>query len=144
GVRFDFGAAAAPGAESYGRPRRRSNIGRLPRRRIAGRPGRSGDREAGPGASGRGSLLGSAPALEFGVDEAPQIAIEHLLGAPRLVAGAMVLHPVVVDDIAADLGPPAAMLHLAAGGLGDLGLALFLGHLLELGLQDGQGLTPVL
>jgi hypothetical protein len=57
-----------------------------------------------------------------------------------LVAGAVVLHAVVVEDVAADLRAPAAVLQLAAGGLGDLGLALLLFHLLELGLEDGQRL----
>src|SRR5207244_517604 len=58
-------------------------------------------------------------------------------------AGAVVLDAVVVEDVGADLGAPAA-LHGAAGGRGEFFFAAFVFDDLELGHEDAHGLLAVL
>ena len=97
--------------------------------------------------SGFGVLTSGSPAKEFGIDEGLKGAVEHGLRVPRLVAGPMVLHAIVVQHVGTNLGPPAAI-DLAAGRgaeraprllelveAGDLPLRLVVG-LSQLSLQD--------
>lgn len=60
------------------------------------------------------SILAGASALELGVDEWVEVTTVEHIGGVALDIGAMVFHAVVVEDIAADLRPPAAVLDLAA------------------------------
>ena len=72
-----------------------------------------------------------------------QISVQHGIRVAGLNAGAQILdHLVRMQDIGADLAPPADLL-LFAGDLGGLGLALRHFPLIQLGPQDLHGGGPV-
>ena len=90
--------------------------------------------------------LGFHASFEFGVDEVVDSSLEYGGWVAALAACAVVFDAVVVDDLASDLRSPGRADACCAAALGfvEFDGALFLGDLLEFGLQDGEGLLSVL
>ena len=94
-----------------------------------------------------GGSEGSAPlrstAFQFRIDEAIQVSIQHGLRIADFMIRPMILDPIVIDDIRADLRTPATI-DLATGGVIKFSLTSFLFQLLQFGLENLHDLPSIL